>query len=182
MDELPFNRSGTPVSSQNIDPALIQQMLVALTNLQIQTQERFQSVPRDPKVPDVPTFNGNKQNYSVFLARLSNFFSLQPNSYNNDHKKIVYFISRLDGNAADWAVTILENPGYGENSLILNDWTQFLKVFSRFSDPFAKRNATDSLLVLTQGKTQSVLNYWTKFSELLYRSDISPDSARPLFE
>ena len=45
-----------------------------------------------------------------------------------------------------------------------------------------KRNATDALLSLVQGKNQSVLSYWTKFAEYLYRSDISPDSARPIFE
>jgi hypothetical protein len=37
-------------------------------------------------------------------------------------------------------------------------------------------------LSLTQRNFESVLNYWTKFEELLYRSDISPDSGRPLFE
>ena len=176
-------RPTTPVSSQAIDPVLIQQMLVALTNLQLQVANR-PSVPspRDPKVPDVQTFNGNKGQYSLFLARLLNFFTLQPLSYDSDSKKIGYVISRLDGTAADWAVTILENQDSQDNWQILNDWNGFLKAFSKFSDPFSRRNATDSLLSLTQGSKQSVLSYWTKFSELLYRSDISPDSARPLFE
>jgi hypothetical protein len=73
-------------------------------------------------------------------------------------------IKKLDISSHVWRIMVL----------ILNDWNVFLKVFSRFSDPFAKRNATDALLSLTQGKAQSVLNYWTKFSD--------PDSARPLFE
>ena len=177
-------RPTTPVSSQAIDPALIQQMLVALTNLQLQVANRptAQLPSRDPKVPDVQTFSGNKGQYSLFLARLVNFFTLQPNSYDCDSKKIGYVISRLEGSAADWAVTILENPDYKDNWQILNDWNSFLKAFSKFSDPFARQNSTDSLLSLSQGKSQSVLSYWTKFSELLYRSDISPDSARPLFE
>ena len=90
------------MSSQNIDPALIQQMLVALTNLQIQAQEKMNHFARDPKVPDVQTFNGNKNQYSVFLARLQNFFSLQPATYDLDSKKIGYVISRLEGSAAAW--------------------------------------------------------------------------------
>ena len=49
----------------------------------------------------------------------------------------------------------------------------------KFSDPC---NATDSLLSLTLEKNQFELSYWTRFSEYLYRSDISPDSARLLFE
>jgi hypothetical protein len=181
MNELPF-RPGTPVSSQNIDPALIQQMLVALTNLQLQTSTRLEPVPQDPKIPDVPMFNGNKNQYSVFLALIKNYFSMQPRHYDTDRKKIGYVISRLEGTAADWAVTILENQDFGTNSLILSDWTTFIQAFSKFSDPFSKRNATDSLLSLTQGKSQSVLAYWTKFSALLYVSDIQPGSARPLFE
>ena len=181
MDQLPFNRPETPVTSQTIDPALIQQMLVALTNLQLQRQV-VEPAPRAPRIPDVPLFNGNRQMYQVFLARLSNFFNMQPRTYVSDNLKIGYVISRLDGTAADWAVTLLENPHHGNNPNILNNWDHFLDAFSRFSDPHARRNATDSLLALTQGKSQSVLTYWTKFSDLLYRSDISPDSARPLFE
>lgn len=180
MEDIP--RSSTPVASQAIDPDLLQQVLLALTNLQVQASQRPVQPPRDPRAPDVPMFSGQKNQYSVFLARLQNFFSLQPNSYKTDSLRIGYVISRLDGSAADWAVTILENQGSGNNYEILNNWTSFLQAFSKFSDPFSKRNATDSLLSLSQGKSQSVLSYWTKFSELLYRSDISPDSARPLFE
>ena len=180
MEDIP--RSTTPVASQAIDPGLLQQVLVALAQLQVQSNQRPPPLPRDPKVPDVQTFNGNKNQYAVFLARLQNFFSLQPTTYNSDAKKIGYVISRLEGSAADWAVTLLENPTEGINHGILNNWETFSLAFSKFSDPFSKRNATDALLSLTQGKSQSVLTYWTKFSELLYRSDISPDSARPLFE
>jgi hypothetical protein len=180
MEELP--RSSTPVGSQAINPELLQQILVALANLQVQASQSRELVIRDPKVPDVPMFNGNKNQYAVFLARLQNFFVLQPNTYTTDSKKIGYVISRLEGSAADWAVTLIENPEYGNNSEILTNWEVFLSVFTKFSDPFLRRNATDNLLDLTQGRTQSVLSYWTKFSELLYRSDISPDSARPLFE
>ena len=175
-------RSNTPVGEQSVDPQLLQSMLVALTNLQMQIANQSGQTSRDPKVPDVQMFNGNKSQYSLFLARLQNFFSMQPSSYNSDSKRIGYVISRLEGPAADWAVTLLENQSVGNNLETLNDWNVFLNSFSKFSDPFSRRNATDLLLSLTQGKSQSVLNYWTKFSELLYRSDISPDSARPLFE
>jgi hypothetical protein len=175
-------RVTTPVSAPTMDPQLLQNMLVALTNLQMQMSNRVESPPRDPKFPDVPVFNGNKAQYAVFLAQLKNFFSLQPRTYETDARKIGYVISRLAGSAADWSVTILENEENEDNYLILNDWNAFLKAFSKFSDPFARRNATDRLLALTQSKTQSVLTYWTQFSELLYRSDIGYDSARPLFE
>ena len=181
-DELPF-RAGTPVSAQNVNPQLLQDMIVALTNLQLQLADRqLAPAPRDPRVPDVPMCDGNIKKYSVFLSRLQNFFSLQPSTYNTDAKKIGYVICRLDGIAADWATTILGNVHLGNNSRLLSDWNFFLSVFARFSDPEAQQNATDSLLSLAQGKTQSVLGYWTKFSDLLYRSEFSPDSARPLFE
>ncbi len=180
MDDTP--RPVTPVATQAIDPGLLQQVLVALAQLQVRNNERSESRSRDPKVPDVQTFNGNKNQYSVFLARLQNFFSLQPLTYDSDSKKIGYVISRLEGSAADWAVTLIENPAIGNNHKILNNWDVFLESFSKFSDPFVRRNATDALLSLTQGQNQSVLAYWTRFSDFLYRSDISPDSARPLFE
>jgi hypothetical protein len=185
MNEMPFSpdRPVTPAATQNVDPALLQQMLIALTNLQLQTQNnRSAPLPLDPKIPDVQTFNGNKNHYTVFVAKLQNFFALQPNTYSSDQKKIGYVISRLEGAAADWAVTILGNPDRGNNFDILNDWNTFIGSFRKFSDPFSARNATDALLSLRQGKSQSVLAYWTRFEDLLYRSDISPDSARPLFE
>ena len=181
MSDIP-SRPLTPMATQAIDPGLLQQVLVALANLQLQANQRPVAPPRDPRVPDVQTSNGDKKQYSVFIARLQNYFSLQPNTYNTDSLKIGYLLTRLEGTAADWAVTLLENQDLGPNQEILNDWNIFLASFSRFSDPFARRNATDSLLSLTQGRNQSVLSYWTRFSEYLYRSDISPDSARPLFE
>ena len=55
MEELPFNRPETPVSSQAFDPALLQQLLVALTNLQLQESLVERRGIREPKVPDVPT-------------------------------------------------------------------------------------------------------------------------------
>ena len=160
---MPFapERPVTPVTTQNLDPALLQQMLVALTNLQIQAQtNRASPVPREPKIPDVQTFNGNKNQYAVFVAKLKNFFALQPKTFSSDQQKIGYVISRLDGAAADWAVTILGNPDRGNNFGILNDWNTFLGAFSKFSDPFSARNATDALLSLRQGKSQSVLAYF----------------------
>jgi hypothetical protein len=153
MEELPYQRPATPVGTQSIDPGLLQQMLVALTNLQVQASTRRDSVSRDPKFPDVQTFNGNKSQYSVFLARIKNYFSMQPQSYNSDSKKIGYVISRLEGSAADWAVTILDNPSQGNNFGILNNWEDFIVAFSKFSDPFARRNSTDQLLALSQGKS-----------------------------
>jgi hypothetical protein len=137
---------------------------------------------RDPKLPDVSLFDGNKVHYSAFVASIGNFFSAQPNTYRTDSQRISYVISRLTGTAMDWATCVIENPEIEANAAILADWNVFMHAFSKFSDPFAKKNATARLLSLVQGKSQSVLNYWTKFSELLYRSEISPDSARPLFE
>ena len=182
MEELPFHRPETPVSTQHIDPDLMQRMLIALTNLQLQGTGENRREPREPKVPDVQTFSGNKMEYSVFLARLNNFFSMQPKTYDEDSKKIGYVFSRLDGTAADWATTVIENSTLEKNILIRTNWNCFMEAFSKFSDPFARRNSTDALLSLTQGANQSVLSYWTKFSELLYKSDISVDSALPLFE
>ena len=82
------HRPPSPVGNQTIDPGLLQQVLLALSNIQVQTSNRAGGVGRETKIPDVQTFNGNKKEYSVFLARIKNFFSIQPNSYNTDVKKI----------------------------------------------------------------------------------------------
>jgi hypothetical protein len=156
-------------------------MLIALTNIQVQNQLR-EPTPRIPKLPDVEPFDGSKSKYSVFMAKIQNFFNAQNSVYDNDAKKISYVITRLEGIAADWATTVIENRQQEGNFKILNDWESYSIAFLRFSDPFARQNATVKLLNLSQGPSQSVLSYWTKFSELLYRSEISADSARPLFE
>ena len=52
-DNNPF-RPQTLMADQAMDPQLLQNMLVALTYLQIQLP-----LTRDPRVPDLPVFNGN---------------------------------------------------------------------------------------------------------------------------
>ena len=65
MNEIP--RPETPVATQAIDPGLLQQILVALAQLQVRNNERPEPRPRDPKVPDVQTFNGKKKSVlSIF--------------------------------------------------------------------------------------------------------------------
>ena len=48
------SRPQTLMADQAMDPQLLQNMLVALTYLQIQLP-----LTRDPRVPDLPVFNGN---------------------------------------------------------------------------------------------------------------------------
>ncbi len=173
--------SMTSIQEQKLNPELMQDLLIALTNIQLQNQQRAQPV-RDPKIPDVEIYDGSKANYSNFLAKINNFFLAQPNTYDTGHKKVSYVISRLSGIAADWSTTVIENRMAPQNAEILSNWHAFQEAFKKFSDPFLKQNATAKLLACKQGHTQSVLAYWTKFSEYLYKSEIQPSSARPLFE
>ena len=54
---------------------------------------------KEPKLPDVPMFNGSRSKCSTFLAQLENFFMGQPKSYDTDSKKVGYIIARLEGHA-----------------------------------------------------------------------------------
>ena len=169
-----------------MNPHLLEQILVALTNAQLNppqtAQPEVQNRVREPRLPDVDPFNGSKTKFHNFLAKIKNFFAAQPRTYDTDDKKISYVISRLEGTAENWAATILENSEIAENHAILTDWDRFMDKFSKFSDSYSRRNATNKLLALKQGRSESVLSFWTRFSELLYRSEIQEDSARPIFE
>ncbi|OUM58160.1 hypothetical protein PIROE2DRAFT_16639 [Piromyces sp. E2] len=53
-------------------------------------------------------FAGNRRFFKEFLAKMELIFMVYPDRYSDDESKIVYIISRLYGDAMNWAASLIE--------------------------------------------------------------------------
>ena len=172
-----------PLPAANPNDSSLRDVLNLLAQNQAQlARQPGSSVARDARLPDVPMFSGSRLKSSQFLVQLQNFFSGQANRFQEDHVKISYIITRLEGLAFAWIEPILLKNTLPENHRILTSIDHFLEAFNlAFRDPHEKVRATNDLLELKQGR-RSALAYWTEFATLLYKSSITKESARQIFE
>ena len=54
-------------------------------------------------------FAGDRRYLKGFLAKMSLIFMINPERFANDETKVIYVISRLYGNAMNWAASLMEN-------------------------------------------------------------------------
>ena len=54
-------------------------------------------------------FAGDRRYLKGFLAKMDLIFMIHPDKFDNDEAKIIYIISRLYGNAMNWAASLMEN-------------------------------------------------------------------------
>lgn len=148
---------------------------------QLLADKQHPQVARQPRLPDIRTFDGSRVKYTEFLVQLQNFFHGQSALYTTDKQRIAYIVSRLTGPALKWIQpTILSSLKTPQP--VLESMDVFMTAFDRaFKDTYAAKRATDELLDLTQG-SRSVLDYYTEFVNLLYCSSIDKVSAVSLFE
>lgn len=113
-----------------------------------------------PPMPEPDRFDGSNQPVEHFLLQLNLFFRTTGPSL-SDTSKSLYLISRLKGQALDWAAPLLagDHPS-------LQDYGRFTEVLSEsFSDPDKTQNAKHQLTSLRQG-SDTVRTYGSKFTHL----------------
>ena len=54
-------------------------------------------------------FAGDRRYLKGFLAIMNLIFMINPERFENDETKVIYVISRLYGNAMNWAASLMEN-------------------------------------------------------------------------
>ena len=78
----------------------------------LETERQQQPIayqPNDPKLPSPPEFSGKISEFRNFITQCTLTFTMCPNTYSTDEKKVLFIISLLSGNALSWAREIAEN-------------------------------------------------------------------------
>ena len=84
------------------------------------------------------------------MAACSLVFTLCPNTYSTDERKVLFVVSRLRGTAMSWARNIAENPDH----VYRREYAAFKGAFSNlYSDRNLRARNEDKLAHLEQTKS-----------------------------
>eukprot|EP00833_Pecoramyces_ruminatium_P017482 jgi/Orpsp1_1/1191514/evm.model.d7180000086518.1 len=112
-------------------------------------------------------FAGDRRYLKGFLAKMELIFLLYPDRYPRDDDKVVYVISRLYGQAMNWAATLIEN-----RDPCLSNYEVFTERFkSFFGDTDITYIANQKLRTLRQRNLGGVHGYIMEFNK--YADDSS---------
>eukprot|EP00833_Pecoramyces_ruminatium_P006384 jgi/Orpsp1_1/1180416/evm.model.c7180000073352.1 len=112
-------------------------------------------------------FAGNRRFFKGFLAKMELIFMVYPDRYADDETKIVYVISRLYGDAMNWAASLIEN-----NDECLLNYDSFIAKFkSVFGNNDSTFIANQKLRTIKQRRIGDIQNYILEFNR--YSDDSS---------
>jgi hypothetical protein len=112
----------------------------------------------DPKMPPPEMFSGKPSDFKNFMAQITLIFSVCPNTYCNDERRVLFVISRLKDEPLTWANDIAMNPGHP----FRHDYPAFKQsLINIYGDRAFKAKSEDNLRTLNQ--TGSAAAYAQKF-------------------
>jgi hypothetical protein len=112
--------------------------------------------PKDPRLPDVETYDGkNVLKAREFVLHLDNFFSGQPNTYGTDHTKLSYASSRLRGTAFSWVTPYLLHNS-SQNSSTIKSAPQGPPTYAGFRAEFLRTFGEQDRIVNAEAKLRSL--------------------------
>jgi len=106
-------------------------------------------------------FAGNRKYLKGFLAKINLVFMLYPDRYQEEESKVIYLISRLYGNAMNWAATLIEN----EDPCLYNyqSFVEKLKAFYGYNDAIFVAN--QNLRTIKQHNLGGIRGYILEFNK-----------------
>ena len=122
-------------------------------------------------------FAGNRRFLKGFLAKINLIFMLYPDRYNNEETKVVYLISRLYGNAMNWAASLIEKEDpclYNYNAFV-----EKLKAF--YGDNDAIYIANQNLRRIKQNKLGGIRGYILEFNKYSDESNWNEEAKMDAF-
>ena len=112
----------------------------------------------DPKMPPPEMFSGKSSEFKNFMAQITLIFSVCPNTYCNDERRVLFVISRLKDEPLTWANEIATDSDHP----LRNDYAAFKQaLINIYGDRAFKAKSEDSLRNLNQ--TGSAAAYAQKF-------------------
>jgi len=118
----------------------------------------------EPKIPDPPTFSGNRKELLPFLAKCQLKFEGQPSRFPTERSKILYAGSRLEGPAFQWFQPLLAQYPAGSTAAPpeLASFDAFQAALNTlYGDPNLETTAVREIRLLHQ--TGSAAEYAAKF-------------------
>ena len=112
-------------------------------------------------------FSGNRKYLKGFLAKMELIFQLHPEHFQHDEDKVIYIITRLYGNAMNWAASLIEN-----RDPCLRNYQSFIsKIKAFYGNIDATFIANQKLRILKQKHLGEINNYIMEFNK--YADDSS---------
>jgi len=112
-------------------------------------------------------FIGEKKYFKGFLAKIQLIFMLHPDRFESDESKVIYLISRLYGEAMNWAATLIENE-----DPCLTNYEQFVeRMKAVYGNTDATFQANQKLKNIHQKKIGNIQDYILEFNK--YADDSS---------
>ena len=116
------------------------------------------SNPNNPTYKD--GFDGDRRYFKGFLAKMELIFMLYPDRYAEDEVRVVYIISRLYGNAMNWAASLIEN-----NDQCLHNYEAFVaRMKSIYGNNDATFIANQRLRTIKQKRIGGISSYILEFN------------------
>jgi hypothetical protein len=121
----------------------------------------------EPKINNVPTFDGSRSESETFIISCNNVFSQQSQRYSSDSTKIAYAKSYLTGDARRWILPFERKNLREQKPLrIFTNWPFFVSEFTeQFGIPNSRQLAVVKLKKLSQ-KGRSISTYVSELCEL----------------
>ncbi len=122
-------------------------------------------------------FAGDRRYLKGFLAKMNLIFMISPDRFTTDESKVIYIISRLYGNAMNWAASLIENQ-----DPCLSDYDAFIakinSVYGNFDSTFV---ANQRLRTITQRRLGDVRSYILEFNRYADESSWNEEAKMDAF-
>ncbi len=122
-------------------------------------------------------FAGDRRYLKGFLAKMNLIFMISPDRFQTDEAKVIYIISRLYGNAMNWAASLIENQ-----DPCLTNYDEFISkinsVYGSFDSTFV---ANQRLRTIRQRRIGDVRNYILEFNRYADESSWNEEAKMDAF-
>jgi len=122
-------------------------------------------------------FAGDRRYFKGFLAKMNLIFMISPDRFPTDEAKVIYIISRLYGNAMNWAASLIEN----QDPCLLNYEAFIAKINSVYGSFDSTFVANQKLRTIRQRRVGDVRNYILEFNRYADESSWNEEAKMDAF-
>jgi len=174
LDTLENGRSTTPVDSEMSEESSVEQAELPAVTTPRPTPNP--NLLRDPKMPPPEPFSGKISEFKNFMVQCTLIFSVCPNTYCTDERRVLFVISRLKDEPLTWANEIAIDPAHP----LRHNYDLFKQQLTNiYGDRAFKAKSEDQLLNIRQ--TGSAASYAQKFQSYAAPLNLNDDAKCLMF-